>query len=145
MLCAWTKACAEVLYFRLCINRHLQLGNVQMLQAGHNSPRPQPYVVFLADTDTGAPFELPLDRHGIVARSFEWNEDGPAELQPGAWPLDEVYATYAHTEETHLLIPHVGGRRCNLAWHHPRLERLVEIGSPWGHFEWLLRDTVRRG
>lgn len=100
-------------------------------------------VVFL--DDPSKPIEFPLDRNGNVARSFEWNEHGPSELQPGAWPLDEVYATYAHSPETHLLIPHVGGRRCNLAWHHPELERLLEIGSAWGHFEWLLQDAVRRG
>lgn len=101
-------------------------------------------VVFLDNPTSSSP-EFPIDRYGNVARSFEWNEDGPAELVPGAWPLDEVYATYAHSPEKHLLIPHVGGRRCNLAWHHPRLERLLEIGSAWGLFEWLLRDAVQRG
>lgn len=101
-------------------------------------------VVFLDDPAAHPP-EFPLDKHGNVARSFEWNEDGPSELQPGAWPLDELYATYAHSPETHLLIPHVGGRRCNLGWHHPKLERLLEIGSAWGLFEWLLRDAVQRG
>jgi hypothetical protein len=100
--------------------------------------------VFLDDPSNSTP-EFPFDRHGNVARSFEWNEDGPAELIPGAWPLDELYATYAHAPEKHLLIPHVGGRRCNLAWHHPKLERLLEIGSAWGHFEWLLQDAVKRG
>ncbi len=101
-------------------------------------------VVFLEDPKTHPP-EFPFDQHGNVARSFEWNEDGPAELQPGAWPLDELYATYAHSPESHLLIPHVGGRRCNLGWHHPKLERLIEIGSAWGLFEWLLQDAVKRG
>lgn len=101
-------------------------------------------VVFLDDPETHPP-EFPLDKYGNVARSFEWNEDGPAELLPGAWPLDEVYATYAHSTESHLMIPHVGGRRCNLAWHHPKLERLLEIGSAWGLFEWLLRDALARG
>lgn len=101
-------------------------------------------VVFLDDPISSPP-EFPFDKHGNVARSFEWNEDGPAELQPGAWPLDELYATYAHSPTSHLLIPHVGGRRCNLGWHHPKLERLLEIGSAWGLFEWLLRDAVSRG
>ncbi|GIZ48733.1 hypothetical protein CKM354_001178300 [Cercospora kikuchii] len=101
-------------------------------------------VVFLAEPDAHPP-QFPFDKHGNVARSFEWSEDGPADVVPGAWPLDEVYATYAADSEDHLLIPHVGGRRCNLAWHHPKLERLVEIGSAWGHFEWLLQDAVRRG
>lgn len=101
-------------------------------------------VVFLGDPDKSTP-EFPFDRHGNVARSFEWSEHGPKDLVPGAWPLDEVYATYAADAETHLMIPHVGGRRCNMAWHHPKLERLVEIGSAWGQFEWLLRDAVQRG
>lgn len=101
-------------------------------------------VVFLDDPNVSPP-EFPFDKNGNVARSFEWNEHGPSELTPGAWPLDEVYATYAHSPEKNLLIPHVGGRRCNLAWHHPKLERLLEIGSAWGLFEWLLRDAVQRG
>lgn len=101
-------------------------------------------VVFLDDPSNSVP-EFPYDRHGNVARSFEWNENGLAELQPGAWPLDEVYATYARDVENVILIPHVGGRRANLAWHHPQLERLIEIGSAWGLFEWMLRDAAQRG
>ena len=101
-------------------------------------------VVFLDDPNLQPP-EFPFDRHGNVARSFEWSEHGPKDLVPGAWPLDELYATYASNADQHLLIPHVGGRRCNLAWHHPQLERLLEIGSAWGQFEWLLRDALKRG
>lgn len=101
-------------------------------------------VVFLDDPKKSIP-EFPFDRNGNVARSFEWNEDGPAELRPGAWPLDEVYAAYARDKDNVLLIPHVGGRRANLAWHHPELERLIEIGSAWGLFEWMLKDAVQRG
>ncbi|KAJ5332133.1 uncharacterized protein N7506_005916 [Penicillium brevicompactum] len=101
-------------------------------------------VVFLENPDEYPP-EFPFDRHGNVARSFEWSENGPKDLVPGAWPLDELYATYAKDADNHLLIPHVGGRRCNLGWHHPKLERLIEIGSAWGQFEWLLQDAVGRG
>ncbi|KAK1145725.1 hypothetical protein N8T08_003963 [Aspergillus melleus] len=101
-------------------------------------------VVFLDDSEE-SPATFPYDRQGNLARSFEWSEHGPKDLVPGAWPLDEVYAIYAQEADRHLLIPHVGGRRCNLAWHHPRLERLVEIGSAWGQFEWLLQDAVQRG
>jgi hypothetical protein len=49
-------------------------------------------VVFLDDPVMNPP-EFPLDTHGNAARSFEWNEDGPAELHPGTWPLEELYAT----------------------------------------------------
>ncbi|MDR3514429.1 MAG: hypothetical protein P4M00_01325 [Azospirillaceae bacterium] len=91
--------------------------------------------------------DFPRAKDGQMVRSFEWHEHmgTGATLTPGAWPLDEVYAAYAHDPEGHLMIPHVGGRRCNLAWHHPELERLVEIGSAWGQFPWLLQDAVQRG
>jgi len=99
-------------------------------------------VVFLHDRKP----EFPFDRHGNLVRSFEWNEDMKGgELRPGIWPIDELYATFANDPEGHLFIPHVGGRRTNPSWHHPELERLVEVGSAWGHFPWLIEDYVRRG
>jgi hypothetical protein len=99
-------------------------------------------VVFLHD---GEP-EFPFDRHGNMARSFEWNEDMVGdEIQPGAWPLEELWATYIHAPEDHLLMPHVGGRRCIMDWYHPVLDRLVEIGSAWGHFPWLYEEVMARG
>jgi len=90
--------------------------------------------------------EFPFDDKGNIARSFEWNEDMDADtIMPGAWPLEELWATYIHDPEGHLLMPHVGGRRCIMDWHHPVLERLVEIESAWGHFAWLYDDCMRRG
>lgn len=90
--------------------------------------------------------EFPFDRNGEIARSFEWNEDMKGDtIQPGAWPLEELWATYAHDPEGHLLMPHVGGRRCNMDWHYPTLEKLVEIGSAWGQFPWLYQDVMRLG
>lgn len=99
-------------------------------------------VVFLHDQIP----EFPFDAQGNIARSFEWNEDMDADtIQPGAWPLEELWATYAHDPEGHLMMPHVGGRRCIMDWHHPVLERLVEIGSAWGHFGWLYQEIAQRG
>ena len=91
--------------------------------------------------------EFPLLKDGTHVRSFEWNEDmkGSDTIEPGAWPVEELWAAYCDDPEGHLLIPHVGGRRCNLDWHYPKLERLVEIGSSWGHFGWLYEEAMRRG
>jgi hypothetical protein len=90
--------------------------------------------------------EFPFDRNGQVCRSFEWNEDMQGDtIEPGTWPLEELWATYIHDPEGHLLMPHVGGRRCIMDWHHPVLERLVEIESAWGHFAWLYEEVMRRG
>ena len=99
-------------------------------------------VVFLHD---GEP-EFPYLKTGEHVRSVDWNEEtGSGELEPGAWPLEELWAAYAQDPEGHLLIPHVGGRRCVLDWHHPGLERLIEIGSSWGHFGWLYQEAMGRG
>jgi hypothetical protein len=98
-------------------------------------------IVFLRDSKPLFPF----DEHGRVVRSFEWNEFTHGTLKPGAWPVDDLYAAYAHDPEGHLMMPHVGGRRCNLDWHHPELERLIEVSSAWGQFHWVYAEALQRG
>ena len=98
-------------------------------------------IVFLGE---GQP-RFPFDDQGRLLRSFEWNEFTAGTIRPGAWPVDELYAAYADDPESHLMIPHVGGRRCNLDWHHPQLERLVEVGSAWGQFHWVYAEALARG
>jgi hypothetical protein len=98
-------------------------------------------VVFLRD---GKP-RFPFDAKGRSVRSFEWNESTTGAIRPGVWPVDELYAAYADDPEGHLLIPHVGGRRCVLDWSHPELERLVEVTSAWGQFHWVYTEALARG
>jgi hypothetical protein len=99
-------------------------------------------VVFLHDREP----EFPFLKNGEHVRSVDWNEDSKtSEAVPGAWPLEDLWVAYADDPEGHLLIPHVGGRRCILDWHHPGLERLIEIGSAWGHFGWLYQEAMERG
>lgn len=99
-------------------------------------------VVFLGN---GAP-GFPYGRHGEHNRTFVWNEDmkGTA-VKLGRWPVEELWAAYVDDPERHLIMPHVGGRRYIPDWHHPELERLVEIASSWGHFGWLYQDVIGRG
>lgn len=108
---------------------------------GNSSAGGDRNVVFLRD---GKP-QFPFDRHGRMVRSFEWNEFTAGTLKPGAWPVDELYAAYAHDPEGHLMMPHIGGRRCNLDWHHPELERLIEVGSAWGQFHWVYAEALGKG
>lgn len=98
-------------------------------------------IVFLRD---GKPL-FPFDEQGRLVRSFEWNEFTHGTLKPGAWPVDDLYAAYAHDPEGHLMMPHVGGRRCNLDWHQPELERLIEVSSAWGQFHWVYAEALQRG
>ncbi|MFG5119431.1 hypothetical protein [Methylorubrum sp. POS3] len=99
-------------------------------------------VLFLGDDPPGFPF----NEKGEHNRTFLWNESmGSTGVEVGRWPVEDLWAAYAHDPENHLVIPHVGGRRYIPDWHHPELERLVEIASAWGQFDWLYQDVIARG
>ncbi|GAB4061421.1 hypothetical protein [Uliginosibacterium sediminicola] len=108
---------------------------------GNSSAGGDRNIVFLGH---GKP-RFPFDEQGRLVRSFEWNEFTAGTIRPGAWPVDELYAAYADDAEHHLMMPHVGGRRCNHDWHHPQLERLVEVTSAWGQFHWVYAEALERG
>lgn len=98
-------------------------------------------VVFLSDE-----VRFPRDAAGRSLRSFEWHEHmRGAAPEPGRWPLSTLYAAYEDAPERFLLVPHVGGRRASLDWHHPELERLCEVASSWGHFDWLYAEALAKG
>lgn len=81
-----------------------------------------------------------------LARCVEWHEEmGASRPKPQAWPISRLYEAYEHNPDDYLLIPHVGGRRAVLDWHHPHLERLVEVHSAWGPDPWFFEDAMRRG
>jgi hypothetical protein len=101
-------------------------------------------VIFLGDE-----VRFPLSADGRSLRVFDWNEDTAT-----GRPQDPGLPTAAHLHDAYrdlaggdraLLIPHVGGRRALFEWHDPALERLVEIASSWGHFDWFYRDALARG
>jgi hypothetical protein len=108
---------------------------------GNSSAGGDRNIVFLRD---GTP-RFPFDDQGRLMRSVEWNEHTAGGLKVGTWPVDDLYAAYADDPEGHLMIPHVGGRRCVLDWHHPQLERLIEVGSAWGQFHWVYAEALQRG
>lgn len=99
-------------------------------------------VIFLGDDEP----DFPYDAQGRHNRTLSWNEDMKSpKVELGRWPVNELWDAYGHSPETHLVVPHVGGRRYIADWHHPELERLVEIASAWGHFPWLYHDVIARG
>ena len=87
-----------------------------------------------------------LGEDTTVARSLEWHQGmTSAAPTPQTWPITELYAAYEKDPDSYLLIPHVGGRRAILDWHHPELERLIEVHSSWGTSPWFLEDALARG
>lgn len=81
-----------------------------------------------------------------LARSLEWRQGmSSTSPTPQNWPITQLYAAYEKDPESYLLIPHVGGRRAILDWHHPDLERLIEVHSAWGSSPWFLEDALARG
>lgn len=87
-----------------------------------------------------------LGEDTTVARSLEWRQGMSATAPvPQTWPITELYAAYDKDPDAYLLIPHVGGRRAVLDWHHPELERLIEVHSSWGSSPWFFEDALARG
>ncbi len=99
-------------------------------------------VVFLGDE-----VRFPLDAEGKSLRVFDWNEDTAKTKgqEAGLWPASALHDAYRDLGDGVLMIPHVGGRRAIFDWHDSQLERLVEIVSSWGHFDWFYRDALARG
>ncbi|WP_090354475.1 hypothetical protein [Mycolicibacterium fluoranthenivorans] len=87
-----------------------------------------------------------LGEDTTLARSLEWHRHMAGTVPvPQNWPITELYAAYEKDPDSYLLIPHVGGRRAILDWHHPELERLIEVHSSWGSSPWFLEDALARG
>ncbi|MCL4464961.1 MAG: DUF3604 domain-containing protein [Chloroflexi bacterium] len=57
--------------------------------------------------------------------------------------INDVFAEYEGSEA--LVVAHVGGRRANLEFHAPGVQRLLEVQSAHGRFEWFLREALERG
>jgi len=87
-----------------------------------------------------------LGEDTTLARSLEWHQEMSGTVPvPEAWPIPRLYAAYDKDPESYLLIPHVGGRRAILDWHHPELERLIEVHSTWGSSPWFFQEAIERG
>lgn len=87
-----------------------------------------------------------LGEDTTIARSLEWHQDMSSSVPaPQTWPITRLYAAYDKDPESYLLIPHVGGRRAIPDWHHPELERLIEVHSAWGSSPWFFTEALARG
>lgn len=79
-----------------------------------------------------------------IHRSSHWQLDDWQDETTDRHPVDAVYREYKGRADV-LVIPHVGGRRANLAFHDASLSPFIEISSVHGRFEWFARDALERG
>ena len=78
-------------------------------------------------------------------RSSHAEVDDMSDAATDCFPVTELFAQFAGRDDV-LLIPHIGGRYADIVgFHDPRLERVIEIYSDWGRFEWLYEDALRHG
>lgn len=78
-------------------------------------------------------------------RSSHAELDDMTDAASDCFPVTQLYERFRGRDDV-LLIPHVGGRYADIVgFHDPGLERLVEVYSDWGRFEWLLEDALRQG
>lgn len=81
---------------------------------------------------------------GQLRRSSHALLDDLDDVDSDLSPVTKLHAALKGRDDV-LLVPHVGGRHANLAYHDPELEPVVEIHSSHGTFEWLGREAVKRG
>lgn len=87
---------------------------------------------------------FPLADRAIIHRSSHWQVEDRSDEGTDRYPVTELYKEF-HGRDDVLIIPHVGGRACDIAYHDPALEPVVEVASVHGRFEWLIEEAIRRG
>jgi hypothetical protein len=78
-------------------------------------------------------------------RSSHAEVDDMADAATDCFPVTDLFAQFKGRDDV-MLIPHIGGRYADIVgFHDPVLERVIEIYSDWGRFEWLLEDALKQG
>lgn len=85
-----------------------------------------------------------LGEEGSLHRSGHWQLVDRSDEESDRFPVERLYETFLGREDV-LVIPHVGGRRADLARIDLRLSPLIEICSVHGIFEWFIREALERG
>lgn len=78
-----------------------------------------------------------------LRRSGRYFRDTEPVSEPDVPTAPEFHTTFG--KEPVLINLHVGGRPTNLNYHAPEIERLAEIQSTHGIWEWFIEDALRRG
>jgi hypothetical protein len=83
-----------------------------------------------------------LEDHPEIFRSSRWQApDAPPETE-----ANDAHQLFDRLRgKDAIVVAHVGGRPANLQFHDDEIERLIEVASAWGKFEWMIEDAMRLG
>lgn len=120
----------------------------RIVNAGNSAYEPGAFVTFNGIEWSG---NTPMGGdHNVL-----FNEEDPPLYRSTGWlardgkkmeevaPLSKLYATLRRHRA--MTIPHIGGRPAALDRTDPALERLVELHSAWGTFEWVYTRAFAKG
>jgi hypothetical protein len=96
------------------------------------------------NTPAGGDHNVHYLHGGPLRRSSHTLVEDTSDLAGDCYPIDQLYAANVGRDDV-LITPHIGGRRASLDYHVPELERVIEIASQWGRFEWFAHDALERG
>lgn len=83
-----------------------------------------------------------LEDDGPLHRTSHWQVADKTDIDMDRYDLNELYKTLEKRDDV-LIVPHVGGRRCDITkYFHEGLEKVVEICSTHGRFQWLLEEAL---
>lgn len=108
----------------------------QMQALARKYYRPGRYVTFLGYEYTPSPRH---PAHGDQCVFF-LDDEHPLVVAPS---MEELCRRLRRSQA--LVIPHVGGRIADFDFYDPRTQRLVEVASMHGHFEWLGQRALQAG
>lgn len=79
-----------------------------------------------------------------IHRSSHWQIDDRSDEATDRYPIARLHETYRGRDDV-LVLPHIGGRRANLALVDPTLAPAIEIMSIHGLFWWFAEEALARG
>ena len=122
----------------------------EIKQAANGANEPGRFVAFLGfewsgNTAGGGDRNVYfLDSQADLLRSSHAQISDLSDLATDRYPVSDLHKELAGRTDV-FIIPHVGGRPSDLAYHSATLEPVVELYSSWGEFEWMLRESIARG
>ena len=128
------------------ITNEMWLETQRAIQDIHDPGR---FVAFLGyewsgETEDGGDHNVyfPGDEGPILRSSHSLIED-KSDVDTDLRHITEVYEAFGGQDV--LIVPHVGGRPANLAYHDPDLEPVIEIHSSHATSEWFFEEALQRG